>query len=84
MEIIIDARRNPGNCTIKSINFYKDDMIEMIVQCNTCKSINHHNVKHASTIEDKGRYISLNFEKLGQRCCDNTKTKVYHEYKLSS
>jgi len=54
---------------IQYINVYNDGLIEMIVICNSCKNQNVHTITHTSTkINDK---ITIDFSKLGKRCCDN-------------
>jgi len=54
---------------IQYINVYNDGLIEMIVICNSCKKQNVHTITHTSTkINDK---ITIDFSKLGKRCCDN-------------
>ena len=41
----------------------------MVVSCNNCKHINYHTITHSSTKNsDK---ITIDFSKLGKRCCDN-------------
>ena len=55
--------------SIQYINLYNDGLIEMIVICNSCKKKNIHTITHTSTkTNDK---ISIDFSKLGKRCCDN-------------
>ena len=54
---------------IQYIKVYNNGLIEMIVICNSCKIQNTHTITHASTkTNDK---ITINFSKLGKRCCDN-------------
>lgn len=54
---------------IKCINIYNDGVIEMFVICNTCNKQNIHTITHASSkTNDK---ITIDFSKLGKRCCDN-------------
>lgn len=55
--------------TIQHINIYDDGLIEMVVICNSCKNKNYHTITHAST--KKGNKTTIDFSKLGTRCCDN-------------
>ena len=55
--------------TIQHINIYDDGLIEMVVICNNCKHTNYHTITRSSTkIGDK---TTIDFSKLGKRCCDN-------------
>jgi hypothetical protein len=54
---------------IDYITVYNDGLVEMIVTCNACKKQNVHTITHTSTrTNDK---ITIDFSKLGKRCCDN-------------
>ena len=66
--------------TIKSIEIYEDNVIQMIVICNSCKTKNYHTITHAST-KTKKKVIIIDFTKLGRRCCDNI-MKCNADYKL--
>lgn len=67
--------------TIQKINIYNDGLIEMVVICNNCKNINYHTITHSAVKkEDK---ITIDFSKLGKRCCDNF-TKCDKDYNLYS
>jgi hypothetical protein len=76
--------------TIKEINIYNDGVIEMIVKCSSCHNLNRHTITHAST--KYNNKITVDFSKLGKRCCDNHGKIVngevdvtsicYSEYKL--
>ena len=55
--------------TIQHINIYDDGLIEMVVICNNCKLINYHTITHSCLkIGDK---TTIDFSKLGKRCCKN-------------
>ena len=72
--------------TIQHINIYDDGLIEMVVICNNCKHTNYHNITHSST--KNGDKTTIDFSKLGQRCCDNYEKQknsnlvCYADYKL--
>ena len=75
--------------TIKKIIIYDDNVIELVAECNNCKSLNTHTIGHAS-IKNKDS-IEIDFSKLGSRCCNNqTKETMkrpwirtcYADYKL--
>ena len=55
--------------TIQHINIYDDGLIEMLVICNNCKHTNYHTITHSST--KNGDKTTIDFSKLGKRCCDN-------------
>jgi hypothetical protein len=55
--------------TIQHINFYNDGLIEMVVRCNNCEHINYHTITHSSI--KNGDKTTIDFSKLGKRCCDN-------------
>ena len=71
---------------IQYINIYNDGLIEMVVICNSCKIQNIHTITHTSSkTNDK---ITINFSKLGKRCCHNygqpgnPNTICYADYNL--
>jgi hypothetical protein len=64
--------------TIKFINIYEDGSIEITIKCNSCNQINYHNISHA-TVKLEGE-ISIDFSKLGKKCCDNP--KCFTDYEL--
>ncbi len=72
--------------TIQYIHVYADGLIEMVVMCNNCKHTNYHTITHSST--RKGDKTTIDFSKLGKRCCDNhgnpqkTKSACRADYKL--
>ena len=55
--------------TIQHINIYDNGLIEMVVTCNNCKHTNYHTITHSST--KNGDKTTIDFSKLGKRCCDN-------------
>jgi hypothetical protein len=65
--------------SIQKINIYDDGLIDMIVICNKCKHTNYHTITHSSTKKDDK--ITIDFSKLGKRCCDNF-VKCDADYKL--
>lgn len=60
--------------TIQYIHIYDDGLIEMVVMCNNCKKTNYHTITHASTKQDDKN--TIDFSKLGKRCCDNHKKLI--------
>ena len=56
---------------IQKIIIYDDGLIELIAICNNCKHTNYHTITHAS--EKKNNKVTIDFSKLGKRCCDNNK-----------
>jgi hypothetical protein len=72
--------------TIQYIHVYADGLIEMVVMCNNCKHTNYHTITHSSV--KKGDKTTIDFSKLGKRCCDNqeklnkTKSACRADYKL--
>jgi hypothetical protein len=70
--------------TIQHIHIYEDGVVEMVVMCNACNHVNTHNITHSST--KKGGKITVDFSKLGNRCCDNhgknPKSMCTADYKL--
>ncbi len=57
------------SCTIQEITIYHDGVIQIQVQCNTCKIINLHNIT-SSSIQTKEK-TTIDFTKLGNRSCNN-------------
>ena len=55
--------------TIQYINIYADGIIEIVIICNKCKHKNYHTITHSST--KKNNKTTIDFSKLGKRCCDN-------------
>lgn len=56
---------------IKKLSIFNDNVIEIKVECPYCNNVNIHTITHATS--KYKNCLSINFEKLGLRACDNIK-----------
>lgn len=66
--------------TIKSITIWNDNIVTLEAVCDNCGRENHHNITGATKKSKKN--ITIDFSKLGKRCCDNHKLPCLADYEL--